>query len=71
MSGSQILADIIPNPTLLVKYDTNRGSWLDKPEYLWGPCHWRSFMNIMQISKNCKKQTYNCNTDFGSQILMY
>ena len=25
MSGSQILADISPNPTLLVKYDANRG----------------------------------------------
>ena len=44
MSGSEILADISPNSTLLVKYDTNRGSRVDKPENLWGPCDWRSFV---------------------------
>ena len=44
MSGSQILADISPNPTLLVKYDTNRGSRVDKPENLWGPCDCQSFV---------------------------
>ena len=54
MSGSQILADIIPNPTLLVKYDTNRGSWLDKPENLWGPCDWRSFMEGRILCKLVK-----------------
>ena len=74
MSGTKILADISPNPTLLVKYDANRGSWLDKPENLWAPCDWHSFMQgriLCKIVKTVKKQTYNCNTDFGSQILMY
>ena len=54
MSGSQILADIIPNPTLLVKYDTNRGSWLDKPENLLGPCDWLSFMEGRILCKLVK-----------------
>ena len=44
MSGTQILADISPNPTLLVKYDTNRGCRLDKPENLRAPHDWHSFL---------------------------
>ena len=43
MSGSQICADMHPNSTWLVSYDTNRGSRLDKPENLWGPCDWHTF----------------------------
>ena len=51
MSISQILADISPNPTLLVKYDANRGSWLDKPENLWAPCDWHSFYGGQNSTK--------------------
>ena len=51
MSGSQILADISPNPTLLVNYDTNRGSRVDKPENLWAPCDWHIFVLAAILQK--------------------
>ena len=46
MSGSLILADISPNPTLTVRYDHKKGTRVDKPENLWAPCDWHSFVVV-------------------------
>ena len=57
MSGSQILADIIPNPTFIAKYDHKKGARVDKPENLWGLSDWRSFLEAVVLCKILQNST--------------
>ena len=54
MSGSLILADISPNPTLTVSYDHKKGTRVDKPESLWGHVIGTVFTNLHNILPSIK-----------------
>ena len=54
MSGSQILADMHPNPTFPLRHGPNKVTRPDKPGRRRGPRDWRSFVLAEILCKEVK-----------------